>query len=47
VPGATTIDVVVGELTAETSATAPLAVRRIVLAAVRRAQAEYPCYVEE
>jgi N-carbamoylputrescine amidase len=36
-----------GDVVATTSAAAPLAVHRIDLAAVRRAKAEYPCYVEE
>ena len=36
-----------GNVLEVTSTIAPLAVRRIDLGAVRRAQADYPCYVEE
>ena len=36
-----------GEVVGATSPTAPLAIHRIDVATVRRAQAEYPCYVEE
>jgi N-carbamoylputrescine amidase len=36
-----------GDVVALTSASAPLAVHRIDLSAVRKAKAEYPCYVKE
>ena len=36
-----------GDLVAETSPAAPVAVQEIDLALVRRAQSEYPCYVKE
>jgi N-carbamoylputrescine amidase len=36
-----------GDLVAETSPAAPLAVHEIDIALVRQAQSEYPCYVKE